>query len=241
LSICDLRFSIGAAVPLAALEPGGLVWVIFPLAAYVIGATPFAAIIARALGKDLRKEGSGNVGATNCGRVCGRRWGYLCFVLDVAKGFAPAFVAGLLLAGGRGGTAGAVPAPADQALWLLTGCGAIAGHVFSFWLGFRGGKGVATSLGVVLGVWPYFTAAGLIALAVWIIVTLASRYVSAGSIAAAAAFLPAFAILNAGRLAALWPMAAFAAAIVVLIVARHRSNIRRLLAGTENKIARGRP
>jgi glycerol-3-phosphate acyltransferase PlsY len=217
---------------------GILSWLALPLAAYVIGATPFAVIIARFRGHDLREEGSGNVGATNCGRVCGRRWGYLCFLLDVAKGFLPTFAVGLWLRGGDDTAGAAAPSPAAQALWLTVGCAAIAGHVLSFWLGFRGGKGVATSLGVVLGVWPYFTPAGAIALAVWIAVTLTSRYVSVGSIAAALAFLPAFALLNGSRVELLWPMASFAAVMISLILFRHKSNIRRLLAGTENKIGR---
>jgi glycerol-3-phosphate acyltransferase PlsY len=208
---------------------------VLPLAAYVIGSTPFGVMIARAHGVDLRKAGSGNVGATNCGRVLGRKWGGLCFVLDVSKGFLSVLLTGLLVRPADG-----VPGVLAQAAWLLVGCGAIAGHVFSFWLKFRGGKGVATALGVVVGIWPYFTLAGLIALGLWIAVTLASRYVSVGSIAAAVAFLPAFAVLNWSRLGQVWPMGVFAAAMVVLILVRHRSNIRRLLAGTESKIGAGK-
>lgn len=220
--------------------------VLFPLAAYVIGATPFGFIIARANGIDLRKAGSGNVGATNCGRVCGRGWGYLCFALDVAKGLLPVVIVGVLLrpagifddaTAEKLGAQPWVPSVMQQTAWLLTGCCAIAGHIFSFWLRFRGGKGVATSLGVVLGIWPYFTLAGLIALGVWVAVTLISRYVSLGSIAAAATFLPAFAAGNWPP-TALWPMATFAGAMAGLIIFRHRGNISRLIAGTENKIGR---
>lgn len=207
-----------------------ILFLAMPLAAYLIGSTPFGVLIAAAHGVDLRKVGSGNVGATNCGRALGRKWGYLCFALDVAKGLLPVLAAGRLIR-----PAGELPAPAQQAAWLLVGCGAVAGHVFSFWLGFRGGKGVATALGVVLGVWPYFTVAGLAALGVWIVVTLTSRYVSLGSIAAAAAFLPLFAALNWPP-TSLWPMGAFAAAMVALILIRHAGNIRRLLDGTESRI-----
>ncbi|MGB2824833.1 MAG: glycerol-3-phosphate 1-O-acyltransferase PlsY [Phycisphaerae bacterium] len=204
--------------------------VLFPLAAYVIGATPFGVLLARAHGVDLRKVGSGNVGATNCGRALGAKWGYLCFVLDVSKG-----LLGVLLVGWLVRPEAGPPALLQQAAWLLTGCGAIAGHVFSFWLSFRGGKGVATALGVVLGVWPYLTYAGLIALAVWVAVTLISRYVSLGSILAAVIFLPAFAALNWPP-GDLWPMGVFASLMVALIIVRHRANIARLLKGTENKI-----
>jgi glycerol-3-phosphate acyltransferase PlsY len=206
---------------------------VFPLIAYLIGATPFGMIIGVHKGVDLRLHGSGNVGATNVGRVLGRRWGYLCFFLDVAKGLIPVALAGAVLRPAEG-----VPTLLHQAAWLGVGLGAILGHVFTFWLGFKGGKGVATALGVVLGFSPYFTGSGLIALAIWIAVTLASRYVSLGSVVAAAAFLPTFVAFNYGRLAEIWPFCAFAAAMVVLVIVRHRSNIRRLLTGTENKVTR---
>ena len=141
--------------------------VAFPLAAYLIGSISFAVIIARFHGVDLRKAGSGNVGATNVGRVVGRPWGYLCFFLDVAKGLVPVLAAGALLRGAEG-----FPTLMHQAAWLAVGFGAIAGHVFSLYLKFRGGKGVATALGVVVGIFPYFTYARLCALAIWVAVTL---------------------------------------------------------------------
>jgi glycerol-3-phosphate acyltransferase PlsY len=205
-----------------------------PLAAYVIGATPFGVMLGRLRGVDLRKSGSGNVGATNVGRVLGRKWGYLCFVLDVAKGLLPVLAAGAVLR-----SQGGHLELGKQLSWLLVACGAILGHVFNFYLRFRGGKGVATSLGVVLGIYPYFTLAGLAALAIWVAATLASRYVSVGSIAAAVAFVPlvvANALLAGWKLGELWPLLAFASAMVVLILYRHRSNIGRLIAGNENKI-----
>jgi glycerol-3-phosphate acyltransferase PlsY len=209
-------------------------FVALPLAAYLVGATPFGVILARLHGVDLRRSGSGNVGATNVGRLLGRRWGYLCFALDVAKGLLPVAVAGAMVRP----PAGQVPTLQAQAAWLAVGLAAVVGHVFSIYLGFRGGKGVATALGVVLGIWPYFTAAGLVALGLWIVVTLTSRYVSLGSIVAAVVFVPLLAAFNRGNLAQLWPLLSFAAVVAVLIVVRHRSNIRRLLNGTENKIGR---
>jgi len=211
-------------------------WVLLaagPLVAYVVGSTPFGVIIARTRGVDLRKCGSGNVGATNVGRVLGRPMGFLCFFLDVAKGLLPVLAAGLWLRSASGR-----PSALEQTILLGVGCGAILGHVFSFYLRFHGGKGVATSLGVVLGVYPYFTWPGLAALGVWIAVTLISRYVSLGSICAAAGFVVFFAIFNHARLGAVWPLGAFAAVMATLIVARHRTNIVRLLAGTENRIGK---
>ena len=212
-----------------------ILFVVFPLAAYAVGSIPFGVIIGRLHGMDLRTVGSGNMGATNVGRVLGRRWGYLCFALDVAKGLIPTLLAGMWLRG-----AGEAPEYGQQAAWLLVGLGAIMGHLFSFWLKFRGGKGVATALGVVMGMYPYFTFAGLAALAVWIIVTLASRYVSLGSVVAAVAFVPLFAAFNWWRVQRLWPLGLFAAAIAALILVRHRGNIRRLIAGTESKIRQGK-
>jgi glycerol-3-phosphate acyltransferase PlsY len=221
-------------------------WILFlvlPLAAYVIGATPFGVLLARAKGVDLRKSGSGNTGATNVGRVLGRRWGYACFVLDVAKGLLPVLAVGAMLRPAQApGAAAAYPEIASQAAWLLVACGAICGHVFSFYLGFRGGKGVATGLGVVLGIWPYFTVPGLAALAIWVAVTLATRYVSAGSIVAAAAFVPlvaGYCMIRHWPPAELWPLLLFASAMVILIIVRHRTNISRLLHGAENKIGGG--
>lgn len=206
-----------------------------PAAAYVIGSMPFGVIIARFCGVDLRIAGSGNVGATNVSRVLGRKWGYLCFALDVLKGFGPVLLVGFYLRG----PAGEVLSEYRQAAWLAVAFGTIAGHVFSFWLKFRGGKGVATSLGVLLGFYPYFTWAGLAALAVWGAVVLIWRYVSLASITAAVAFpllFVAVSLLIGWDIGQLWLLLAFATAMAGLVVLRHRSNIARLLAGTENKI-----
>lgn len=215
-----------------------LLLVVCPLCAYVIGATPFGFLIARAKGIDLRRHGSGNVGATNVGRVIGRKWGYLCFVLDVGKGFLPVFAVGLYLR-----SRGIEMSSGGQAAWLLTALGAVLGHVLTFWLAFKGGKGVATSLGVVLGVWPYFTVPGAAALAVWIVTVLLTRYVSVASIAAAAAFPLLFILatrLVGWPLGQLTPLLGFAALVATLVIVRHRSNLSRLIAGTEHKIGEPR-
>jgi glycerol-3-phosphate acyltransferase PlsY len=112
-----------------------LIWfVAFPLAGYLVGSIPFGVLIARARGVDLRKVGSGNVGATNVVRSVGRGWGYLCFLLDLLKGFVPALTVGLLL-----GTCGSTPSPTQQGAWLAVGAACVAGHVFPVWLKFRGG------------------------------------------------------------------------------------------------------
>jgi acyl phosphate:glycerol-3-phosphate acyltransferase len=205
---------------------------------YLIGSIPFGVLIAAAHHVDLRKVGSGNVGATNVGRVLGRQWGFLCFFLDVGKGLSAVMMARWAMESVGGDPTHLL----HQAMQVGVGCAAIAGHVFNIWLHFAGGKGVATSLGVVLGIYPYFTYAGLCALGIWIVVTMVSRYVSLGSVVAAIAFLPLFVVFNWAfkwaTLADVWPTGLFAVTMTAIILVRHRSNIRRLLAGTENKIGR---
>ncbi|MFP4354973.1 MAG: glycerol-3-phosphate 1-O-acyltransferase PlsY [Phycisphaerae bacterium] len=211
-----------------------ILYLLFPLAAYVLGSTPVGFLVARSRGVDIRKAGSGNVGATNVGRVLGRKWGVFCFALDVLKGALPVLLVGLVV------RADGVPSPTSQGAWLAVGLGAILGHVFSFWLGFRGGKGVATSLGVVLGIWPYFTLAGLAAFGLWICVVLIWRYVSLGSMVAAVSFVPLVVLLNLSVWRQLWPLLGFASAMALLIVVRHRSNLVRLIRGGENRIGQSK-
>jgi len=216
-----------------------LIWfTILPLGAYLIGSIPFGVILGKIKGVDIRKVGSGNVGATNVGRVLGRRWGYTCFLLDVIKGFLPSFIAGILIGVIRfdGEALGSMPTLTQQLAWLIVAGGAIMGHVFNVWLGFRGGKGVATSLGAGFGVFPYFTFPALLAFTVWMIVALISRYVSLASIIGCSAFLPIFVLLHLGNIGELWLFTVFTSTIVVLVNVTHRANIKRLIAGTESKI-----
>lgn len=207
-------------------------YLMLPVAAYVIASTPFGVIIARSKGVNLREHGSGNVGATNVGRTMGKKFGIVCFLLDALKGFVPTFLTGLLLGGFDGGLT-----LNEQFLWLGVAAGAIFGHVFSFWLKGKGGKGVATSLGVLLGFFPYFTWPGLCVFGLWIVVTLITKYISLASILAAVAFVPMFVLLNwKYGLENLWPLGAFAALMSILIIYLHRGNISRLINGTENKV-----
>jgi len=209
-----------------------VVFAVAILAAYLLGSVPFAFLIARAYGKDLRIIGSGNIGATNLARAVGRKWGYVCFALDVLKGLIPMALTGAV--------SGAPDNPVFLSLWLLVGIAAILGHVFPVYLRFKGGKGVATSFGVALGLWPYFTLCALIALAVWIAVVLVWHYVSLASICAAVAFpialvLGILTIPNWHSLD-LWPLLIAAIVIPILVIVRHRDNLRRLAAGTESRI-----
>lgn len=210
------------------------------LAAFLSGSIPFGLLIARAKGVDIRKHGSGNIGATNVWRTLGRGPGLLCFALDVLKGLAPTLAAGaalhILHPQPLPGPISA--APAWQ--WLAIMAASILGHMFSPWVGFRGGKGVATGLGALLGVYPYLTAPALAALLVWILAAALARYVSLASIAAAIA-LPLF-VLAWSRAgpdpSSAAPFIAATALLGALVVYKHRSNIKRLLAGTENRIGR---
>jgi glycerol-3-phosphate acyltransferase PlsY len=208
--------------------------------AYLLGSTPFGLLIAKANGKDLRSIGSGNIGATNVSRALGRKWAYLCFWLDVLKGFIPTLAIFFLV---KPLTA---QLQADRILmlwlWLAVGCAAILGHIFPIYLKFRGGKGVATSFGVALGLWPYYTFCAIVAITIWIVLVLTLRYVSLASIIASISFplalITAILSVSSWNLADLWPLLIASTIIPLMVIIRHRENIKRLIAGTEGKIQR---
>lgn len=209
-------------------------WTVFILGSYLLGSVPFGLLIARWRGVDLRKVGSGNIGATNVLRALGKKWGILCFILDVAKGFVPMILAPIL------GLTGTDPTAGQFISWLAVGAAAIVGHIFPIYLRFKGGKGVATSLGVVLGLWPYLTLCGIAAFIIWLITVKISRYVSLASILAAGAFpillLIAIGLYKPWTFHNLWPLFLVAVPVPLLVIVRHRSNIQRICNGTESKI-----
>ncbi len=213
-------------------------WLIAIIAAYLCGSIPFGLLIGFAHGVDLRARGSRNIGATNCGRVVGGKWGYLCFTLDVLKGAAPVAVAG--------GWFGWLNAPevtaAEAWRWLAIAVAPVLGHVGPVWLKFRGGKGVATGFGVIVGVWPFLTVPAAAAMATWAVIALAYRYVSLASIASSVG-LPIYFLVTAAMagwtLDWAWPFVAVTAAMAALVVYRHRTNIARLRTGEETKIGDG--
>jgi len=211
-------------------------WTIAIAGAYLLGSIPVGLLMARSKGVNLREVGSGNIGATNTMRALGKRLGITCFILDVAKGAVPTLLAALLLI--------EHPMPAADAWrWLAVAAAAIAGHMFPVWLRFRGGKGVATGLGALLGMWPVLTIPAVLAAVVWIASLKITRYVGVSSCVAAIAIpLLAWGVLILGNNGALplWegtaPMTPFLAATALLalfVVFKHRSNLRRTLAGTE--------
>src|SRR5687768_12393642 len=166
--------------------------------AYLLGSVPFGLVVGLAKGIDPRKAGSGNIGATNVGRLLGGRYFALVFTLDLLKGMLP-----MLAAYAAFRSEHRALATTDYLLWLGVGMAAILGHVFSAFLRFKGGKGVATSAGVMLGLFPYFTWPGLVAVVVFIVVFLIWRYISLGSMIGAAAFPVAYLIIG---LSQRWPV-----------------------------------
>ena len=194
--------------------------VVLVLAAYLVGSIPFGYVLPRLLrGDDIRRHGSGNVGATNVWRVYGRSLGLPVAVLDVLKGLVPAAL-GLRLGGDWVG--------------VLAGAAAMLGHARPLYLGFsKGGKMVATAGGVALALAPL---AALGCAAIWILAFALTRYASLASMLAAAA-LPVLCL----AFGASWPVVAFTAIAAVGVLALHRQNVRRLLSGTEPRFARGAP
>ena len=196
---------------------------------YLLGSIPSGLLVGRRRGVDLTTAGSRNIGATNAFRVLGPRWGALVFLLDVAKGYLAALLPRLVAGPEAGQLAGGLAAS------LTAGIGAILGHVFTPWLRFRGGRGVATSLGVFLGIMPVPT---LVAFALWILLVALSRRVSVGSIGAALVY-PVLVFLLVPDALPRGVVTVVASVVGLLVVLRHTANIRRLLSGTEPPVFGG--
>lgn len=205
--------------------------IIFVAVAYLLGSIPFGYLLIKYVftsGEDVRRIGSGGIGATNVTRRAGRTAGLITYFFDVAKGVAAVMLM-RLVAG-------------DEYFWIgAAAVAAIVGHIFPVFLGFRGGKGVATGVGVYLALAPYSV---LTTLVLWALIVYFSRYVSLGSIIATAA-VPLWTLLYYGLLQ---PSPHLRALVIIgiagcaLIVAKHHENINRLIHGTENKIgARVKP
>ena len=185
-----------------------IIWIIM---AYLLGSVPTSYVLGRSVGVDVRKAGSGNVGATNVARVAGKTRGILTRVADAAKGFIPVFAALQL----------GISLPVT----MLVAVAAFLGHLYPVFLLFKGGKGVATALGVFLALAPWIT---VVLLAVFAMAALSSRFVSLGSMTAAVA--APIALWFAAYPPLVVQTGTFLAAMIIL---RHRSNIKRLFAGTE--------
>ena len=196
------------------------------LVAYLLGSIPVGFLIVKLReGRDIRAVGSGNIGAANVTRAVGLGAGLLTFLLDAGKGYLAVWVAARFT---------------DQSIsWMVTAAvAAVVGHLFPMWLRFRGGRGVATGVGVFLPIcWP----AVLVALVIWIVVVAFWRYVSLGSIVAAAALPLLTYLLYAPPHAPPLIVSVSTTLAAVLIIVRHRPNIERLIAGTEQPLTLRRP
>jgi len=196
---------------------------------YLLGSIPFGYLAGRLVGIDIRQAGSGNVGATNVVRVLGKRYGYPVFALDVLKGFGAVKIA-MLVAPGR-----AQEWNSPEIVGILAAMSSILGHLYPPWLKFNGGKGVATSAGALLALTPVAT---LLGVAIWIIVFWLTRYVSLASITAAVV-LPIVIVVvssqdeNKGK-----PLVYSSACVAAIVIWRHRSNLSRLMRGTEPRFTR---
>lgn len=222
-----------------------------PLLAFLLGSIPFGLLIAKAKGIDIRQHGSGNIGATNVLRVVGKKYGITCLILDALKGFIPVAIAGNLIQIVGRQPVVPLPLPADwtlilpaaeafkgQSIHILTALCAVLGHNYSPWIGFKGGKGIATSAGVLFAIMPIVGM--LILIGIWILLFVTTRYVSLASIGAAI-MLPLLTLWGSwhhGRIQdGTWnkPLFIFTVIIAVFAVWKHRTNIQRLLNGTENR------
>jgi len=224
-----------------------------PIIAFLAGSIPFGLLIAKAKGVNIREHGSGNIGATNVLRVIGKPYGIGCLILDFLKGFFPTLLAiNIYLIAGKNpqmaidsleGLATTYPKPdawIAQTFVILTGLAAILGHNYSPWIGFKGGKGIATSGGVLVALMPVGV---VVLLVIWILLFFTSRYVSVASIGTAIAvpFVCIYGSYRHGYLAdGTWNKALFIFAIVIALLAvwRHRSNIKNLMNGTEHKFSK---
>lgn len=203
-------------------DPTALLQEAWPiLAAYLIGATPFGYLAGKVRGIDIRQHGSGNIGATNVLRVLGKPIGYTVLFLDMLKGLVPVLIA--------------TRASDATAIHIATAVAAILGHNYTFWLGFKGGKGIATTGGAILPLIPW---ALLVAVTGWVLALLVTRYVSVASICAAL-LIPATLAVQMFWTGPWNPgIFAFGLFVCVLAIWKHRSNIGRLRRGEENRFSR---
>jgi acyl phosphate:glycerol-3-phosphate acyltransferase len=204
-----------------------MTWLLIAVLSYFIGSIPSGYLVARSQGVDIRQHGSRNIGATNVLRVMGKKWGYLVFLCDSSKGFL-AVKLGFLIA------AHALQSPVLGGVIAAIAC--ILGHNYTLWLGFKGGKGIATSGGVILALFPIAVIC-CIAI-VWVIVFYSSKYVSLASIAAAVA-LPFSVFLFVPKTETeFWVVFGFSLLVCLLAVWRPQSNIVRLMNGTETRFGK---
>ena len=199
------------------------------IGSYLLGSVPFGYLAGKIGGIDIRKVGSGNIGATNVVRALGKRYGYPVFVLDLLKGFGAVKISISIAADARQAWG------SPEMVGILAAVAAVIGHSFPLWLKFRGGKGVATAAGALFGLMPL---AALIAVTIWVLVFWFTRYVSVASLVTAVALPVVFLIMT--RLNQIHGNALFYASlgIAAFVIWRHRSNFSRLMRGSEPRFTR---
>jgi len=195
---------------------------------YLIGGIPFGYLIAVIKGVDIRTQGSGNIGATNVGRVLGKKYGLIIFILDMLKGFAV-----VLLVPAAVSSAVNISTTTGNLLAVLCGFCAVLGHAFPVYLKFKGGKAVATSFGVFIWLVPISIA---IAFGVWLLTVIVTRYVSLGSMIGSLSLVGVIVIVVDSPFGDNIYLTVMSVAVAILIIARHTSNIQRIIAGTEKKV-----
>lgn len=205
-----------------------MIWILVILVSYLLGSIPTGYLAAKSQGIDIRQHGSKNIGATNVLRVMGKKWGYPVFFFDAFKGFL-AVRLGILL--------GALGSIESSTAGVVAAIVCILGHNYPIWLGFKGGKGIATSGGVVIALFPLIIV--LIVALVWVVVFSASKYVSLASICAAVSLPVSSALLSPWTGGSnFWVLILFSVVAAGLAVWRHRTNITRLLSGTESRFGK---
>ncbi len=195
---------------------------------YLIGGIPFGYLIAVIKGVDIRTQGSGNIGATNVGRVLGKKYGLIIFILDMLKGFAV-----VLLVPAAVSSAVNISTTTGNLLAVLCGFCAVLGHAFPVYLKFKGGKAVATSFGVFIWLVPISIA---IAFGVWLLTVIVTRYVSLGSMIGSLSLVGVIVIVVDSPFGDNIYLTVMSVAVAILIIVRHTSNIQRIIAGTEKKV-----
>ena len=201
------------------------------IGSYVLGSIPFGYLAGRLAGIDIRHAGSGNVGATNVVRILGKAYGYPVFALDFLKGFTAVKISILMAPG---------PPPewnSAVVFGIFAGMSSVLGHLYPPWLKFKGGKGVATSAGALLALAPLATFVGLL---IWIIVFWLTRYVSLASVTAAAVLPIVLVLTGAHDQNNFKPLVYCSVCVAAVVIWRHRSNLSRLMRGTEPRFTRKR-
>ena len=211
-------------------------WIISIVAAYFAGSIPFGVLVAKTKGVNIREHGSKNIGATNVGRLLGKPLGFTCFLLDVLKGAIPVAVVGCM-AETYGLTLSEI-STTQLLLWIAVALAALLGHMYSPWLKFGGGKGVATTFGSMVAMWPLLTLPVLGAFVFWFVALKFSKMVSLASLVSALALfvLSVILVCMESNVAHAWPLLVVTFLITAMVFWKRRSNIGRIMRGDEPKL-----